>query len=121
MFRYDKDNLFKEFAVAKEKDVKLSKKETLEEKELDVYKNRIQFFKDHIELKSKHPEYYENVDVKFDKLLALYETENPRDAFYMKFFGLTYAQKKRQEEAEYFTYDENGKKREVRKSKEATL
>jgi hypothetical protein len=39
----------------------------------------------------------------------------------MKFFGLTYAQKKRQEEAEYFTYDENGKKREVRKSKEATL
>jgi hypothetical protein len=59
MFRYDKDNLFKEFYVAKEKDVKLSKKETLEEKELDVYKNRIQFFKDHIELKSKHPEYYE--------------------------------------------------------------
>ena len=121
MFRYDKDNLFKEFYVAKEKDVKLSKKETLEEKELDVYKNRIQFFKDHIELKSKHPEYYENVDVKFDKLLALYETENPRDAFYKSIFGMTYAQKKRQEEAEYFTYDENGKKREVRKSKETTL
>jgi len=121
MFRYDKDNLFKEFYVAKEKDVKLSKKDTLEEKELDVYKNRIQFFKDHIELKSKHPEYYENVDVKFDKLLALYETPNPRDAFYKAFFGVTYAEKKRQEEAEYITYDENGEKREVRKSKEATL
>ena len=122
MFRYDKDNLFKEFYVAKEKDVKLSKKDTLEEKELDVYKNRIQFFKDHIELKSKHPEYYENVDVKFDKLLAIYETENPRDAFYMKFFGLTYAQKKRQEDAEYFSLnDDDNKKTKTRNIEEATL
>jgi len=120
-FKYTKEELFKEFYAAKEKDVALSKKPTREEKELDVYKNRIQFFKDHIELKSKHPEYYENVDVKFDKLLALYETPNPRDAFYKAFFGVTYAEKKRQEEAEYITYDENGEKREVRKSKEATL
>ena len=120
MFRYDKDNLFKEFAVAKEKDIKLSKKETLEEKELDVYKNRIQFFKDHIELKSKNPEYYENVDVKFDKLLALYETPNPRDAFYMAFFGMTYAQKKKQEEAEYFSFDDD-KKTKTRNSQEETL
>ena len=30
-------------------------------------------------------------------MLKLYETENPRDAFYMAFFGMTYAQKKRQE------------------------
>ena len=122
MFRYDKDNLFKEFAVAKEKDIKLSKKETLEEKELDVYKNRIQFFKDHIELKSKNPEYYENVDVKFDKLLALYETPNPRDAFYMAFFGMTYAQKKRQEDAEYFSLnDDDNEKTKTRNIEEATL
>ena len=32
---------------------------------------------------------------------------------------MTYAEKKAQEEAEYFTY-ENGEKREVRKSKEKT-
>jgi len=96
-FKYTKEELFKEFAVAKEKDIALSDKPTLEEKELDVYKNRIQFFYDHIALKDKHPEYYSEVDVKFDKLLKLYETENPRDAFYMSFFGMTYAQKKRQE------------------------
>ena len=92
-FKYDKDNLFKEFEVAKQKDIKLSKKKLSTEKEVDRYDNRIQFFKEHIELKAKHPEYYEDVDVKFDKLLALYQTPNPRDAFYMAFFGMTYAEK----------------------------
>jgi len=93
MFTYNKENLFAEFKDAKEKDIKLSKKKSLSEKEVDRYDNRIQFFKDHIELKAKHPEYYEDVDVKFDKLLALYQTPNPRDAFYMAFFGMTYAEK----------------------------
>jgi len=122
MFRYSKELLFKEFDAAKEKDVALSKKETREEKELDIYKNRIQFFYDHIELKKKHPEYYELVDIKFDKLLALYETPNPRDAFYMAFFGMTYAQKKRQEDAEYFSLnDDDNKKTKTRNIEEATL
>ncbi len=123
MFRYSKELLFKEFDAAKEKDVALSKKETREEKELDVYKNRIQFFYDHIELKKKHPEYYELVDIKFDKLLALYETPNPRDAFYMSFFGMTYAQKKRQEDAEYFNLsdDDDNQKTKTRNIEEATL
>jgi hypothetical protein len=122
MFRYSKELLFKEFDAAKEKDVALSKKETREEKELDVYKNRIQFFYDHIELKKKHPEYYELVDIKFDKLLALYETPNPRDAFYMAFFGMTYAQKKRQEDAEYFSLnDDDNEKTKTRNIEEATL
>jgi len=123
MFRYSKELLFKEFDAAKEKDVALSKKETREEKELDIYKNRIQFFYDHIELKKKHPEYYELVDIKFDKLLALYETPNPRDAFYMAFFGVTYAQKKRQEDAEYFNLsdDDDNQKTKTRNIEEATL
>ena len=50
-FKYDKSNLFKEFEVAKNKDIALSKLDTLEEKENDVYKNRIQFMREHIELK----------------------------------------------------------------------
>ena len=97
-FKYSKELLFKEFDVAKEKDIALSKKDTLEEKENDIYKNRVQFFYDHIELKKKHPEYYELVDIKFEKLLALYETENPRDAFYVSFFGKTYAEKRAESE-----------------------
>ena len=33
---------------------------------------------------------------------------------------MTFAEKKAQEDAEYFYYDENGKKKEVRKSTEKT-
>ena len=38
-FKYDKNNLFKEFEVAKNKDIALSKLDNLEDKENDVYKN----------------------------------------------------------------------------------
>tara|TARA_Y100000813_G_scaffold60802_1_gene42968 strand:+ start:511 stop:828 length:318 start_codon:yes stop_codon:yes gene_type:complete len=91
-FKYDKENLFKEFDVAKQKDIKLSKLETLEEKENDVYKNRIQFLKEHIELKKTNPSYYSDVDINFDNLLSTYLTTNPRETFYQKVFGKSYAE-----------------------------
>jgi len=92
-FRYDRDTLFKEFEVAKNADIKLSKKKTLEQKENDIHKNRIQFFKDHIKLKATNPEVYELLDVNFENLLSVYETPNPRDTFYLKVFGKTYNEK----------------------------
>ena len=91
-FKYDKDNLFKEFAVAKEKDIKLSKLETLEDKENDVYKNRIQFLKDHIELKKTNPSYYSELDINFDSLLSAYLTTDPRETFYQRVFGKSFAE-----------------------------
>ena len=91
-FKYDKDNLFKEFDVAKQKDIKLSKLDTLDEKENDVYKNRIQFFKEHIELKKTNPSYYSDLDINFDNLLSTYLTTNPRETFYQKVFGKSYAE-----------------------------
>tara|TARA_Y100000817_G_scaffold89978_1_gene70005 strand:+ start:332 stop:649 length:318 start_codon:yes stop_codon:yes gene_type:complete len=91
-FKYDKENLFKEFDVAKQKDIKLSKLETLEQKENDVYKNRIQFLKEHIELKKTNPSYYSDVDINFDNLLSTYLTTNPRETFYQKVFGRSYAE-----------------------------
>lgn len=100
-FRYDKDNLFKEFDIAKNKDIALSKKDSYEDKENDVHTNRIQFMKDHIKLKAEHPNYYEHVDINFDNLLKVYQSANPRDTFYMSVFGKTYAEKKA-EEAEDF-------------------
>jgi hypothetical protein len=99
-FKYDKENLFKEFEVAKQKDFKLSKKEKQDDIENDYFTNRIQFMKDHIELKKSNPDYYEFLDINFDNLLKAYESTNPRDYFYKTVFGVTYAQKKRQEEAE---------------------
>ena len=93
-FKYDKTNLFKEFEVAKNKDIALSKLDTLEEKENDVYKNRIQFFKDHIELKKTNPSYYSDLDINFDSLLSVYLTPSPRDTFYQQVFGMSYAEKR---------------------------
>lgn len=83
-FKYDKDNLFKEFKVATEKDEKNKK---------NKYGNRIKFCKDHIELRKNHPEYYDGLDINFDNLLEAWSAPNPRDHFYMKVFGKTYAQK----------------------------
>ena len=76
-FKYDKTNLFKEFEVAKNKDIALSKLDTLEEKENDVYKNRIQFMREHIALK-RTSEYYSELDINFDNLLNSYLTTNPK-------------------------------------------
>jgi len=104
-FKYDKENLFKEFDVAKQKDIALSKKKTLEEKEHDIHTNRIQFMKDHIELKKTNPSYYEFVDIKFDNLLKVYESADPRDTFYRVVFGKSYMAKKLEQEAEL--YNEN--------------
>ena len=93
-FKYDKDNLFKEFDVAKQKDIALSKLDTLEDNENDVYKNRIQFFNDHIKLKKTNPSYYSELDINFDSLLNVYLTTSPRDTFYQQVFGMSYAEKR---------------------------
>jgi hypothetical protein len=114
-FKYDKDNLFAEFNVAKDKDIKMSKKKSQDDKENDVFKNRVQFFKDHIELKRSNPAIYEMVDINFDNLLLAYQSANPRDWFYMKVFGMTYAQKMSKENLE----EKASKEADAKKSKEA--
>ena len=100
MITYDKDTLFKEFKDAKNKDIALSTRKRLEDKETDIYINRIQFFKDHIKNKSINPRTYDNLDINFEELLKAYESNSPRDYFYMSVFGKTYEQKMWEEEAE---------------------
>jgi len=108
MVYYDKDNLYKEFDIAKKKDFELAKnqfeatnkKYSQDDIETSVYTNRIKFFKEHIINKSKNPKVYENLDINFDELLKTYETESPRDTFYLNVFNKTYLQKKLEEEAE---------------------
>ena len=88
---YCKENLFAEFEVAKSKDLKGKK---------EKYDNRIQFFKDHIELRKNHPEYYDGVDINFTNLLEAWSAPNPRDHFYLKVFGKTFAEKMSESELE---------------------
>ena len=88
---YCKENLFAEFEVAKSKDLKGKK---------EKYDNRIQFFKDHIELRKTNPQYYDGIDVNFTNLLEAWSAPNPRDHFYLKVFGKTYAEKMGESELE---------------------
>ena len=72
----------------------------------------------------KSPKYFRDVklqQINYKILLMIGQHQNPlTETFYKRVFGMTYAEKKAQEDAEYFYYDENGKKKEVRKSKEET-
>ena len=88
---YCKENLYAEFDVATQKDTKGKK---------EKYDNRIQFFKDHIELRKNHPEYYDGIDINFTNLLEAWSSPNPRDHFYIKVFGKTYAEKMAESELE---------------------
>ena len=88
---YSKETLFAEFDVATKKD-QLGKKEK--------YDNRIQFCKDHIELRKTNPQYYDGVDINFTNLLEAWSAPNPRDHFYMKVFGKTYVEKMAESELE---------------------
>ena len=104
--------IFDQFKDATKKDQK-KKKET--------FTNRIEFLKtlkDDIQKKPKNFD-YSPTQQQLQNLIDDWSAPNPRDATYMRVFKMTYAEKKAQEEAEYFTY-ENGEKKEVRKSKEKT-
>ena len=44
-FRYNKEMIYAEFEQAKQKDISLSKKKSLDEKENDIFTNRIAMLK----------------------------------------------------------------------------
>ena len=90
-FEYTKEMIYAEFKVATDKD---------QSKKKEIYDNRIQFFKDHIELRKNHPEYYDGIDINFTNLLEAWSAPNPRDHFYLKVFGKTFAEKMGESEYE---------------------
>ena len=113
---YTKEMIHKEFQMATQKDERNAMKKS--------YKHRIEYLKALKEDMIEAPKNFSNLSLTTDQLQNLiddWSAPKPIDAFYKRIFNMTYAEKKAQEELEYFTYDENGKKREVRKSKEATL
>jgi hypothetical protein len=86
-FRYDKEMIFSEFNIAKEKDIKLGKGD-----DNKVHTNRVKFLKDMIELEAKMPEVFEYVNINFKRLLLAYESPNPREHFYKSVFGKSFAE-----------------------------
>jgi len=90
-FNYDKDMLYAEFNQAKDKDTKGKK---------EKYDNRIQFFKDHVALKKTNPSVYSNIDINFDNLLMAWQAPDPRDYFYKRVFGMSFAEKQASDKRE---------------------
>ncbi len=110
---YTKELIFSEFKEVTKKDQK-KKKET--------YTHRIAYLTALKEDMIKVPKHFSNISITPEQLqntIDCWSAPNPRDAFYKSVFGMTYAEKKQQEELEFFIY-ENGEKKEVRKSKKET-
>ena len=104
--------IFDQFKDAAKKDQK-KKKET--------FTNRIEFLKTLKDDIQKNPK---NFDIsptqqQLQNLIDDWSSPKPIDAFYKRVFNMTFAEKKQQEEIEYFTY-ENGEKKEVTKSNKET-
>ena len=105
--------IFDQFKDATKKD---------QSKKKETFTNRIEFLKT---LKDDIKQNPKNFDIsptqqQLQNLIDDWSAPKPIDAFYKRIFGMTFAEKKAQEEMEYFVY-ENGEKKEVRKSKEETL
>ena len=108
---YTKEMIHTEFKEASKKDTKKS------------HKHKIAYLTALKEDMIKSPKYFRDISMTTDQLQNIiddWSAPKPIDAFYKRVFNMTYAEKKAQEDAEYFYYDENGKKKEVRKSKEET-
>ena len=95
MFTYTKEMMFSEFKTATQKDQKGKK---------EGYGNRIAFLIEMKSLKKAHPSSMRNISIKqnqFDNLILAYSAPKPRDHFYMKVFGRTYADQKAFEAKSY--------------------
>ena len=107
-----KEMIFDQFKDATKKD---------QSKKKETFTHRISYLKTLKEDMIKVPKNF-SIKITPDQIQNLiddWSASKPIDAFYKRIFGMTYAEKKSQEEADYFTY-ENGEKKEVRKSKEET-
>jgi len=106
---YTKEMIFNEFKDVTAKD-KVKKKE--------VFTNRIAYLSALKEDMIKAPKNFSNVSMTTDQLQNLiddWSAPKPIDAFYKRIFNMTYAEKKAEEEAEYFDLS---KKEKVYKKKE---
>ena len=115
---YTKEMIHTEFKMATQKD----ERNAMRPAGKKSYKHRIEYLKALKEDMIKSPKYFRDISMTTDQLQNIiddWSAPKPIDAFYKRVFGMTFAEKKAQEEAEYFTY-ENGEKKEVRKSTEKT-
>ena len=107
-----KEMIFDQFKDATKKD---------QSKKKETFNNRVEFLKTLKDDVQKNPKNFDisTTQQQFQNLIDDWSSPKPIDAFYKRVFNMTYAEKKQQEELEYFIY-ENGEKKEIRKSDKET-
>jgi|SRR6056300_898888 hypothetical protein len=106
---YTKEMIFNEFKDVTQKD---------QSKKKETYTHRVAYLSALKEDMIKAPKNFSNVLLKPEQLQNLiddWSAPKPIDAFYKRVFNMTYAEKKAEEEAEYFDLS---KKEKVYKKKE---
>jgi len=95
-YMYTKEQLFNEFKDVTKKD---------QSKKKETYTHRIAYLSSLKEDMLQSPKNFNNISIKPEQLQNLiddWSAPNPRDATYMRVFKMTYAEKKAEEEADYF-------------------
>ena len=106
---YTKEMIFNEFKDVTQKD---------QSKKKETYTHRVAYLSALKEDMIKAPKNFSNLSMTTDQLQNLiddWSAPKPIDAFYKRIFNMTYAEKKAEEEAEYFDLS---KKEKVYKKKE---
>jgi hypothetical protein len=114
----DKQTIFEEFKIAKQKDLQQS---TQNEPYEDVFTNRLQLLNSHKVAKKSNPKMYRNLDINFDNLILAYSSPVPVDHFYKKVFGLTLQEYKYKKYVEEMTEKQKEKEEKLKKEQKEKL
>lgn len=114
----DKQTIFEEFKIAKQKDLQQS---TQNEPYEDVFTNRLQLLNSHKVAKKSNPKMYRNLDINFDNLILAYSSPVPVDHFYKKVFGLTLQEYKYKKYVEEMTEKQKEKEEKLKKEEKEKL
>ena len=114
----DKQTLFEEFKIAKQKDLQQS---TTNEPYEDCFTNRLNLLKSHKDAKKSNPKMYRHLDINFDNLILAYSAPVPVDHFYKKVFGLTLQEYKYKKYLEEMTEKQQEKEEQLKKQEKEKL
>ena len=114
----DKQTIFDEFKIAKQKDLQQS---TTNEPYEDCFTNRLNLLKSHKDTKKSNPKMYRHLDINFDNLILAYSAPVPVDHFYKKVFGLTLQEYKYKKYLEEMTEKQQEKEEQLKKQEKEKL
>jgi len=114
----DKQTIFDEFKIAKQKDLQQS---TTNEPYEDCFTNRLNLLKSHKDAKKSNPKMYRHLDINFDNLILAYSSPVPVDYFYNRIFGMSLQEYKYKKYVEEMTEKQKEKEEKLKKEQKEKL